>query len=368
MQNLIARYFLIFITVAFVGFVLWYFRALISYILISAVLSLIGRPVVDILEKVRYKKIRIPRWMSALFTLLLLWGVFIMFFRIFIPLLASQASELANISPESFIASLDEPIENIEAILYRLELDAFRDVGIKEIIAQRLNAVFDVDMFRGIISGITTMLGNIFIAVFSVSFITFFFLKDERLFVDGVLIFIPPKYEEQVRHVLSSIKKLLMRYFIGIILQITGVITLITIGMSIVGLGFENSLVIGLFTGVFNVIPYLGPLIGAIIGLFLGVVTNLDLTFYDQMLPMLIYMVIVFIAVQQVDNLVFQPLIYGTSVYAHPLEIFIVLMMGGYIAGILGMLLAIPSYTVIRVIAKEFFNQFKVVKKLTENI
>lgn len=368
MQNNIIKYFLIIISVLFAGFVLWYFRALISYIIVSVVLSLIGRPVVDLLEKIRYKKFRIPRAMSALFTVLLLWALFIMFFRIFIPLLANQASELANINAESFIASLEEPIQNIEAVLHSLELDAFRDVSINEFILERLNAVFDISMFSGIISSVTTMLGNIFIAVFSISFITFFFLKDERLFVEGVIIFVPSKEEEKVRKVLSSIKRLLMRYFIGIILQITGVIILITTGMTIVGLGFENSLVIGLFTGVFNVIPYIGPLIGAVIGLFLGIVTNLDMSFYDQMLPMLIYMLIVFIAVQQVDNLVFQPLIYGTSVYAHPLEIFIVLMMGGYIAGFLGMLLAIPTYTVIRVIAKEFFNHFKVVKRLTENI
>ncbi len=368
MQNKILKYFLISLSVLFVGLVLWYFRALISYILISAVLSLIGRPVIDLLDKLKYKKFKIPKAISALFTVFLLWGLLIMFFRIFIPLLAGQASELANINAESFIASLEEPIQNIEAVLHRLELDAFRDISIKDFIAERLNALFDITMFSGIISSITTMLGNIFIAAFSISFITFFFLKDERLFVEGILIFVPSKEEEKVRHVLSSIKRLLMRYFIGIILQITGVIILITIGMTIVGLGFENSLVIGLFTGVFNVIPYIGPVIGAVIGLFLGIVTNLDLSFYDQMLPMLIYMLIVFIAVQQVDNLVFQPLIYGTSVYAHPLEIFIVLMMGGYIAGFLGMLLAIPTYTVIRVIAKEFFHQFKLVKRLTENL
>jgi predicted PurR-regulated permease PerM len=86
------------------------------------------------------------------------------------------------------------------------------------------------------------------------------------------------------------------------------------------------------------------------------------------MLPLLGLMLVVFISVQVIDNILFQPLIYASSVLAHPLEIFIVLLIAGSVAGILGMFLAIPAYTVIRVIAKEFFNNFKLVKRLTENI
>jgi predicted PurR-regulated permease PerM len=135
-----------------------------------------------------------------------------------------------------------------------------------------------------------------------------------------------------------------------------------------VGLGFDKALIIGLIVGLFNVIPYLGPYIGAFTGLLLGIANNLELDFYSQLLPMLGYMMIVFITVQVIDNVLFQPLIYGTSVMAHPLEIFLVILAAGYLAGIVGMILAIPTYTVLRVIAKEFFNQYKVIKKLTENI
>jgi predicted PurR-regulated permease PerM len=197
---------------------------------------------------------------------------------------------------------------------------------------------------------------------------TFFFLKDDRLFLEGLLIFVPTGHERAVRHAMSSIRYLLMRYFIGIILQITFIIILITIGMLIVGIKFNNALVIGLLVGVFNVIPYIGPVIGATLGIFIGMVTHLDLSFYGEIVPLLTYMLIVFACVQLIDNFLFQPLIYSSSVHAHPMEIFLVLMIAGFTAGILGMFLAIPAYTVIRVFAKEFFNNFKLVKRLTEKI
>ena len=134
------------------------------------------------------------------------------------------------------------------------------------------------------------------------------------------------------------------------------------------GVGFRHGLLIGLLAGILNIIPYLGPLIGASLGVFLGMATHLNLNFYNELLPLAGYMIIVFIIVQVIDNVLFQPLIYSSSVQAHPLEIFLVILIAGSIAGIVGMIVAIPSYTILRVFAKEFFNKFKVIKKLTEHI
>jgi predicted PurR-regulated permease PerM len=179
---------------------------------------------------------------------------------------------------------------------------------------------------------------------------------------------IPAKHEEGVIHVLDSIKNLLMRYFVGLFFEVILVGFLVTIGLSIIGLPFGTSVVVGLFAGLMNVIPYIGPIIGASFGLIIGIATNLHADFYTEVLPLLGYMAIVFACVQVIDNILFQPLIYSNSVNAHPLEIFIVIIMAGSIAGIIGMMLAIPAYTILRVIAKEFFNQYRFVKKLTEKI
>lgn len=362
------RYIALAIGGAIILVILWYLRAIIFYILVSFVLSLVGRPVVELLDRVRHGRMTVPRWLSALIGMLLLWGALLLFFRIFVPIVAYQASELANINAEAVVSNLDEPLRQIEIFMLRYELDAFRDVSITEFFSQRLNSILNIDFFTNIFRSVATLLGNVFIAAFAITFMTFFFLKDDRLFLEGLLIFVPTRHERAVRHIMSSIKYLLMRYFIGIILQITCIIILITIGMLLAGIKFNNALVIGLLVGIFNVIPYIGPVIGATLGIFIGIVTHLDLSFYSELLPLLGLMLIVFICVQLIDNMIFQPLIYASSVHAHPMEIFLVLMIGGTAAGIIGMFLAIPTYTVIRVFAKEFFNNFKLVKRLTEKI
>lgn len=368
MQRGTGKYILIVIGAGLLLFILWYLRAIIFYILISFVLSLVGRPLVDLLDKMKLGRFKIPRALSALVTLLVLWGAVLLFFRVFVPIIAFQARELATINTDAVIRSLNEPIQYLESFFLRYELDAFRDLSLTEFISEKLNSVLSVEFFTGIFRTLATLLGNIFIAAFSITFMTFFFLKDDRLFLEGVMIFVPTKHENAFRHAMSSTRYLLMRYFIGIILQITFIIILITIGMVLVGIRFNNALVIGLLVGVFNVIPYLGPVIGATLGIFIGVVTHIELSFYSDMLPMLLYMLLVFACVQLIDNMVFQPLIYASSVHAHPMEIFLALLIAGSTAGIIGMFLAIPTYTVIRVFAKEFFNNFKLVRRLTEKI
>jgi predicted PurR-regulated permease PerM len=141
-----------------------------------------------------------------------------------------------------------------------------------------------------------------------------------------------------------------------------------TIGLSIIGIEFNHAVLIGLFCGLFNVIPYLGPWMGAIVGLLIGAALNINASFMEHTLPLLGMMTIVFLSVQIIDNVLFQPLIYSSSVKAHPLEIFLVIMAAGSMAGVLGMFLAIPTYTIIRVVAKEFFDNMKLVRKLTESL
>ncbi len=143
---------------------------------------------------------------------------------------------------------------------------------------------------------------------------------------------------------------------------------MVSSGLILVGVGLSNSVLIGLQAAFFNIIPYIGPLIGSAVGVLLGIATHIELDFFTQLLPLTGWMVLVFILTHLIDNLVSQPLIFSNSVNAHPLEIFILLLIAGSLAGISGMILAIPAYTVIRVFAKEFFNKFKVVKKLTKNI
>lgn len=362
------RYLLITLGVIIVGFILWYFKSIVAYILIASVFALVGRPLMGFFSKLHYKKIRIPNALAALITVFIIWAFILVFFRIFIPLIAHQASELSEIDPELVIKNLEGPIAKIEALMVKYNIGANSEQSVDQVLTEKFMSLLSVSMLSDFFGSIAGILGNIFIAAFSISFITFFFLKDRGLLSEGILLFVPDKFVERTSNILLSIKKLLTRYFIGIFVQISGIITLVSTGLTIVGVDFSDALVIALVVGLFNIIPYLGPVIGATLGLVLGLATNLDLQFYTELLPLLGYMTIVFIIVQVVDNVVFQPFIYSSSVNAHPLEIFLVIMCSGSLFGITGMILAIPAYTILRVIAKEFFNNLKVVKKLTEKI
>ncbi|MFP4025420.1 MAG: AI-2E family transporter [Thiohalospira sp.] len=362
------RYLFIAIGIAIIGFILWYFKSIVAYILISGVLSLVGRPLVDLLNKLHLGKFKIPRVLSALATLIFMWIMVIIFFRVFIPLIANQAREISSIDANSLILKFQGPIDKIEQVLLKLNVNALTDKSIEQYLSEKLMSILNFSLLSDFFSSTASLLGNIFIAAFSISFMTFFFLKDKGLFYNSIFLFVPDKYLLNVEHILKSIKKLLTRYFIGIIVQITCIIILVSTGLTIVGLDFSDALLTGLVVGIFNIIPYLGPIIGASLGLIMGMTTHLELPFYSELLPLLGWMLLVFIIVQVIDNVVFQPVIYSSSVNAHPMEIFIILLMAGSLFGITGMILAIPTYTIIRVFLKEFFNNFKLVKKLTEKI
>ncbi|MBE9468690.1 MAG: AI-2E family transporter [Bacteroidetes bacterium] len=366
-MNKTIKYILIFLGVVLLVYALWYFKSIVAYILISAVLSLVGHPIVQFLTKLRIKNFRLSQTLSATITLIFLWVVFLSFFRFFIPLIINEANELSSININGLIQNLQNPIEKVQEIFNKFQIGA-DDQSIQEYLTTKFIEIFSISKLSSFFGSLAGLVGNLLIAFFSISFISFFFLKEQGLFTEGILAFMPAKKEEGVRHVLHSIKHLLSRYFIGILIEILLIIILVTTGLTIVGINFNHAIVIGLLAGLLNVIPYIGPYIGAFFGIIIGIATNFNLDFYSQLLPLIGYMALVFVIVQLIDNILFQPLIYSSSVKAHPLEIFLVILMAGSLAGIPGMILAIPTYTVIRVVAKEFFSNFKIVDKLTKNI
>lgn len=348
-------------------FLLWYFSGIVTYILISVVLSFIGRPLVRWLTTIHYKKIEIPKGLAAFFTLTALWFVFILFFRFIIPLLVSELETFSQLNFETLLKSIEEPLTQL-LVFVNGDKSVSESQTFMDLVTQQLGAKFDFSQLSNIFGFIAGTLGELLIALFSVSFITFFFLKEENMFRDGILLIVPTEMEEKVAHIMSSISHLLRRYFIGLLFEVIMVMLLDTLGLSIVGIGFNHAVIIGLFCGLFNVIPYLGPWMGATVGLLIGAAINMNSDFMSHTLPLMGFMVIVFASVQVIDNILFQPLIYSSSVKAHPLEIFLVIMAAGSMAGIMGMILAIPVYTILRVIGKEFFDNMKIVRKLTENL
>jgi predicted PurR-regulated permease PerM len=367
-MNQLARYIILGASLAIILFLLWYFSNIVAYVLISAVLSLTGKPIVDLISKINIRGWQPPKALGAFVALLAIWFLFILFFRIMIPLVISQINELSAVNVPSMIENFNQPLQNLDKFIQEYLPASAQGFSIREFLVDKLSTIVNVGILTQFFSSTANLIGNLIIAAFSISFITFFFLKDDGLFFEGVIMFFPERFEKNIFNALVSINKLLRRYFVGIVIQSIGIMILDTLGLMLVGISFQTALVIGLFRGILNVIPYVGPIVGSVLGIIIAVATNLHMDFSTEMIPMLVYVIVVFGVVQLVDNIVFQPLIFSNSVNAHPLEIFIVLLIAGSVGGILGMLLAIPGYTVLRVFAKEFFNNFRVVQKLTEKI
>lgn len=359
----------VFIFIGFLAFLflVWYFSSIVTYILIAAVLSLIGRPVVRFLHGLRFGRFSPSYTLSAFLTLILIWVFFIGAFGFLIPLLAKEFEQLSTIDLNAVMEVIEKPIKQwLLFIGQEQEIDS--EAKLLELFRGQVGDHVNFSQLTGIFSFVAGTLGELFIAFFSVSFITFFFLKEENMFRDSILLIVPSGYEDKVNRILHSVYNLLRRYFIGLLFEVTMVGVLVTLGLTIVGIGFSHAVVIGLFCGLFNVIPYLGPWMGATVGLFIGIAINLNTDFMEHTLPILGLMLLVFVVVQAIDNILFQPFIYSSSVKAHPMEIFLVILAAGSVAGITGMILAIPAYTIVRVIAKEFLDNLKIVRKLTENL
>jgi predicted PurR-regulated permease PerM len=348
-----------------VGFLIWRFYYIIAWMLIAAVLSFIGQPLVRIFDKIHIKKLRLPHPVSALLSLIVIVLVLLGLVAVFVPLIVNQAETISRIDVGRLAQNLEGPLQWLDDKLHGLGAIP-QEQTIQDFLITNAKSVVNLGSVGSMIGNFISVAGNIFIGLFSILFIAFFFLKDENMFEDILLLFIPVKHHSATRKVVEESKNLLIRYYIGVLLEVLGVMSLITIGLWIFGV--KNALLIGFFGGIMNIIPYLGPIIGSLIGIVLGITSTLATGSYNELLPVTIKLASVFMVVNFIDNNILVPVIYSKSVKSHPLEIFLVIIIGGGIAGLVGMLLAVPVYTLLRVIAKEFFQQFRVVKKLTETI
>ncbi len=346
----------------------YYFSNIIAWILIAALIAMIGGPIVILLEKIRYKNIKIPGWFSALVAVAVIWTVIILFFRISVPLISNQVSELQNIDVEIISEGLEIPIKNLDDFIQNTPMINQPDFSTEDFVIEKITSIVNLSNISDLFSDLSTLIWNIVLSIFAITFISFFFLKDRSLFDKGVLAITPTKYEQKTKHVLLSVRNLISRYLIGIILQSICMMILYTTGLYLIGVDINLAVLIGIIGGLLNVIPYVGPWIGAVIAFVLITVANIEGDFYMTTMPIVLKMLGIVAIAQIIDNVVFQPLIFGKSVKAHPIEIFIVILVAGSIYGVIGMMLAIPGYTVIRVIAKEFFNQYKFVQKITQSI
>ena len=349
----------------------WYFKNVLIYIILAAVVSLLGRPIMRILRMPKIKGKSAPDWLLAIITLLLIIGILFGIVTQVIPVVSGIIQNVSsNLETASFNTSeIARWADRLNVWLIDRFPQLGRDFKIQEAFMTWIGEAFDLSSITTVVGSVASTLGSLAIGLFSVVFIGFFFIKDDNLFKNIIGSIVPDRVEGEAISAIGDIEHLLTRYFGGLLLEVLGVATLDFLGLWLVAkLGFYPAIGIAFMAGLLNIIPYVGPWIGTAIGVILGLVLKYSsaaaLGVYPSFWIALATLLAVFIVTQLVDNFFFQPFIYSKSIKSTPLEVFIVLLMAGHVGGILGMLVAIPAYTVIRVIAARFFTGFKPIRRL----
>lgn len=365
----LAKYTLAAASIAIAGGLCWYFRSVLVYILLAVVVSLIGKPLMTLLQKITIKGRKAPDWILAAFTIILLMVIFTAVITMIVPVVSGIVKNISLTNIEDAARRVAIPLADFNAFLISTFPKLGSDFRIEVVAVQELHKLFDPSAFSSMIGSAASLVTDLGIGIFSVVFISFFFIKDDGLFTSMVAALVPDKHESNAAQAIADIGNLLSRYFIGVLIEILGVALLNFLGLLFIArLGADAALGIAFLTGLLNVIPYVGPLFGGVLGTILGLVlkyssTNpvgLDVNFWI----FTIILIAIFCTTQLVDNFLYQPVIYSTSIKAKPLEIFIVLLVVGHIGGPISMIAAIPSYTAVRVIAFRFFRKIKAIRRL----
>ncbi|MDD2986193.1 AI-2E family transporter [Flavobacterium sp.] len=345
------------VLIALVLLFIFSIQTVLLYLVLSLILALILNPLVEFLRnKCKFNTV----WavITTFIILILVMGLFVL---MFIPLISSQAASLSLLNTDAIQEKITFIYTDINLFLSE------RGFKTEELLKEfKTKSILNINLVPAFFNGLLGTLSSFGMAVASILFITFFFLKDKIIFIAGAKTIIPDSHEEETLNSIHKINVLLSRYFIGLLLQLFIVFVLYFIVLLIFGI--NNALIIAFLCAILNIIPYIGPLIASFLAALLSMIGHIGDDFQTTMLPSTIYLLIAFFVVQLIDNNVNQPLIFSNSTKSHPLEIFLVILTAGFISGIVGMIIAVPLYTIIKVIGKEFFPNNKVVQLITKNL
>jgi predicted PurR-regulated permease PerM len=336
---------------------LYQISSVIAYISIAAVISLIGRPIIKFLRR----RLKFKNGLAVAFTMLIIFGTVLGIMAMFIPLIVEQGQNLSLLNIDGLKNNMTQLFTEVNTYLATKNIDLLETLGSTD-----WSSTFSFAAVPNLLNGIFGALGSFGIGLFSVIFISFFFLKDSAILHNGMMTFVKDDNEYRLTQSFNTIKDLLSRYFLGLLLQIFILFVIYTIVLLIFGI--DNALVIAFLCALLNLIPYIGPMVGGLLILILSMTSNLGLDFQAVILPTTIKVMVGYFIAQVIDNFVSQPFIFSNSVKSHPLEIFLIIIIGGVLFGVIGRVVAVPVYTAIKVIAKEFLPNLKIVQKLTRDL
>ena len=345
------------ISLILIGFIIYELKIIAGYVIIASILTLLARPVVKLLtSKLKFGS-TLASIVAISFILIVISGVI----SLLIPLVLEQGKNLSLLNVNAFQDKINTLYIEFNGYLNKFNIDLSQSLIDIEGLTKN-----SVEAIPVLLNSVGSILGSITLGILSVIFITFFLLKDGEYFEKLFTQLFPTKMKKRIEKSLKEIKVLLSRYFLGLLFQITILFTIYTIILLIFGV--KDAVVIAFLCALLNLIPYIGPFIGIILMSFLTMTSYLGEDFSSVIIPKTIYVIIGYVFAQLIDNFLSQPYIFSNSIKSHPLEIFLVILSGGILFGIVGMILAIPLYTVIKVFLKVFFSNNALVKKLTKNI
>lgn len=355
--NGILRAVAIIAVVAGILYFLYRIQIVFVYITIAIVLSLMGNPIVEFLRN----RFKFSNTLAVCTTLLFFVSLLAGLIMLFVPMLISQGNNLSLLDTQS--------IEERLVALYNQLGDylAQRNIDIDQVFKKKeLTSKFNFNWLTNFFNSVLGTVSSLGIGIATTLFITFFFLKDKVYFIIGVRKILPKQQEPQIINSIEKIRAMLSRYFIGLLTQLIIIFVLYVIVLLIFGI--KNALIIAFLCALLNIVPYIGPLIASLIAAILTMISHIGDDFQTEILPTTIYVLIGFWLVQVIDNNISSPLIFSKSVNSHPLEIFLVIFIAGLLFGIAGMVIAVPLYTALKVIGKEFFPENRIIRVLTKNI
>ena len=340
-------------------FFLYKVATVILYCIVSVVFSLLLYPLVLFLRR----KLKFRNTLAVVVSLLLVIFLISGIILLFVPLIISQGENLSLLDINSLENNYNRLLNDVTLYLSSHNIDLQQIAK-----SSNLTSFSNFEFIPNFLNNIVSTVGNIGMGLASVLFISFFILKERSSFSLAFKNVLPVNQKEKVLNSVEKINEMLSKYFLGLLLQLFIILVLYFIVFLIFGV--ENALIIALLCAVFNIVPYVGPIIATFVAGILIMISSIGTgaDFASETLPTTIYVLIGMFVVQLIDNNVSSPLIFSKSTNSHPLEIFLVILIAGILFGITGMIIAVPFYTSLKVIGKEFLPENRIIKVLTKNL
>lgn len=333
-----------------------YFSNISMYLVFSLVIAAVLRPLTNRINNLYLLGQPVPRAFAILVSFGCIVTIFIMLVFLFIPLFRTQFQLLQELNVNYLYEQVQKPAGYIEGILIKFNLIANEPGYLLQLIKTNLlNTMSGIDL-QGFVNQFIATTSSLLISILAVAFITFFLLLENGLLRRNLINFVPNPYFELSVATIHKVERLLSNYLIGLLVQMSSIFSLASIGLLLADIEYAMS--IAVFAAVANLIPYAGPILGATFGILVGLATG-NFSEASELYFLIAKILGVFAVVQLCDNIFLQPMIFSKSVKAHPLEIFVVIFAGAKLAGIMGMIFAIPVYTIFRVSFKEFYKGYK---------